>query len=83
MSSAEFDPLHQVVLSEPIADNNTKTTRGEAKIVRYGNSNVTVHASLAEPGILVLTDSYLPGLEGFSSTERKQRSCRQIIFFAV
>ncbi len=65
LSSAKFDPRREVLVDEKISSESSKATAGEAKIVRYGNTDVVIEASLAGSGVLVLTDSYYPGWKVF------------------
>ena len=65
LASADFDPFRQVILTESLPYQVTRTTGGEAKIVRYANNNVLINASLQAPGVLVLADSYYPGWKVF------------------
>jgi Bacterial membrane protein YfhO len=61
LSSIKFDPRREVLVDRKIASETSKATGGDAKIVRYGNTDVVIEASLAGSGVLVLTDSYYPG----------------------
>ncbi len=65
MSSAEFDPLQQVILNDQLPSVTGRTTGGEAKLVRYSNDRVVINATLGDPGVLVLADSYYPGWKVF------------------
>jgi hypothetical protein len=65
MASSEFDPLRQVILTESLLQQTTRSMGGEAKIIRYENNNVLINVSLQAPGVLVLTDSYYPGWKVF------------------
>jgi hypothetical protein len=65
LASSEFDPLRQVILTESFPHQTTRTMSGNARIIRYENSNVLINASLQDSGVLVLTDSYYPGWRVF------------------
>jgi hypothetical protein len=61
LSSAEFDPINEVILERPLPISEKKDLKAEAKIVKYTNNRVDVQASLNGSGILVLADSFYPG----------------------
>ena len=61
LASREFDPRTQVLVNEELATDVKRAGGGEAQIVKYFNNRVVIDASLAESGVLVLTDSYYPG----------------------
>lgn len=62
LSGKAFDPLQQVLIDEPVAKLNRHHFEARANILKkYENQQVTIHASLNGPGILVLTDAYYPG----------------------
>jgi hypothetical protein len=65
LASGDFDPRAQVVLNEPASMGDNLESGGAARIVRYANNRVVVHASLEGWGTLVLTDSYYPGWKVF------------------
>lgn len=65
LSSAEFDPLRQVILNERITTESDRPHAGVVQIARYENETVLIKASLSTPGVLVLTDSYYPGWKVF------------------
>ncbi len=60
-----FDPRSEVVLSHspPVAlrPGANTATREQASVLRKGPDQVLIEAELAEPGYLVLTDTYYPG----------------------
>ena len=72
LSSAEFDPLRQVILNERITTESDRPHASVAQIVRYENETVLIKASLSTPGILVLTDSYYPGWKVFVDGKEKK-----------
>jgi len=72
LSSAEFDPLRQVILNERITTESDRPHAGVAQIARYENETVLIKASLSTPGILVLTDSYYPGWKVFVDGKEKK-----------
>jgi hypothetical protein len=65
LSDADFDLRHKVLVDEKIGVGSNKRSDAEAKIIRYANSDVVIHATLAASGVLVLTDSYYPGWRVF------------------
>ncbi|MGH7927266.1 MAG: YfhO family protein, partial [Candidatus Binatia bacterium] len=80
LSSRDFDPRIQVLVSEEIPTAVNPAHGGEAQIVRYSNNRVVVEASLAGSGILVLTDSYYPGWKVFVDG-KEERILRANHFF--
>ena len=56
-----FDPLKEVVLSEPVDFKESSHFKGEVKEVTYSPNHVTVKTSQEGNGFLVLMDSYFPG----------------------
>jgi len=82
LSSAEFDPLRQVILNERItteSDRHMQVWRKlpgmKMKLFLSKHRFSTPHSRL--DGLL------LPGLESFSSTEKKRKFCKRITFFAA
>jgi len=61
LSSAQFNPLEEVILDQAVPVDGKRSFRGRAAIVKYGNSYVAVRAFLNNPGVLVLADSFYPG----------------------
>jgi hypothetical protein len=61
LSSAEFDPLQEVILEQPQPMAAQKKFAAQARIIRYTNQNAVIQTALNGSGILVLADSYYPG----------------------
>ena len=53
LSSADFDPLEEVILEQPFPIPANGDFHSQAEIIRYTNQSVTVKASLNGAGILV------------------------------
>jgi len=56
-----FDPLKEVLLSQPVEFEPTDHFEGKVEEVSYRPNHVTVKTSQAGNGFLVLMDSYFPG----------------------
>ena len=57
--------MQEVVLDQSVQITQKERFEGSAKIVRYENQTVTIHASVNDFGILVLADSYYPGWKAY------------------
>ncbi len=56
-----FDPLSEVILSEPVEFKESPQFRGTVQQITYGPNHVTVKTSQEGNGFLVLMDAYFPG----------------------
>ncbi|MGE5304699.1 MAG: YfhO family protein [Alphaproteobacteria bacterium] len=65
LGSSEFDPLREVILDRDAAFTPRHALTATARITRYQNQSVTIHASLNDVGILILADSYYPGWQAY------------------
>ena len=61
LSDEQFDPLTEVLLDEAFPGKAQRDSRSEAKIIKYGNQDVSIRAYSNNPGVLVLADSFYPG----------------------
>jgi len=61
LSSADFDPLREVVLQQDVSIRSTRALEAQAKIQSYENSFVAIQATTNQDSILVLADSIYPG----------------------
>jgi hypothetical protein len=61
LSSAQFDAFTEVFLDKTIPSRLSNVSRSDARILKYGNQQVSIRASSDNPGVLVLTDSFYPG----------------------
>ncbi len=58
---AAFDPLNQVLLSEPVGVKPTVQFSGQVKQIKYSPNRVSIEADQSEEGFLVLLDTFFPG----------------------
>jgi hypothetical protein len=65
LASANFDPVHEVVLDRDKKIISARDLVATAKIARYEDQVVTINVSLNDSGILVLADSYYPGWKAY------------------
>ena len=56
-----FDPLQEVLFSEPVEFQESAHFKGEVEEVTYSLNHVTIKTSQEGNGFLVLLDTYLPG----------------------
>ncbi len=80
LSSADWDPLQEVMLDEPIVTGAKSRFEGHAKIDTYENRHVVIHATSKSGGILVLADSFYPGWRVFVDG-KEQRILKANYFF--
>ena len=59
--AASFDPLKEVLLSEPVEFQPTKNFTGQVKEVTYSPNHVTVQTKQTGNGFLILNDTWFPG----------------------
>lgn len=58
---AEFDPLKQVLLTEPVEIKKEVHFSGQVENIEYSPNRVTLNTSQNGEGFLVLLDTYFPG----------------------
>ncbi len=81
LARADFDPRAKALLAEaPAAPVPEKRSGGVATITHYANQKVTIHASLAASGLLVLADAYFPGWRVYVDG-REDKILRTNLFF--
>lgn len=80
LSSAEFDPLREVLVEEALPISPLGGFESQAGILGYTNRSATIRASLNQPGILVLADSFYPGWHVYVDG-REQKILRANFFF--
>ena len=59
--AASFDPLKEVLLSEPVKFEPSRQFEGKVKQITYRPNHVTINTQQKGNGFLVLMDSYFPG----------------------
>jgi hypothetical protein len=72
LSSAEFNPLKEVILEQPVSMIAKEDFLSQAEITRYTNHHVAIHASLDGSGVLVLADSFYPGWRVYVDGKEKK-----------
>jgi hypothetical protein len=83
LSSPKFDPLREVILEKPLSSSLKGGSGGDARIVRYENQSVLIHARLASPGVLILADSFYPGWRAYVDGKEKKILRANFFFRAV
>jgi len=83
LSSKEFNPLEEVILNEPVPTVGKRSFQGRAEILKYTNSYVAIRASLNNPGVLVLADSFYPGWRVYVDKKEKEILRANVFFRAV
>jgi len=70
---ANFDPGRTVLLyKDPGFSPGPDTTAGTARVMKYDCNEVKVEAGLTAPGLLVLTDTYLPDWKVYVDGKRAE-----------
>jgi hypothetical protein len=59
--AASFDPLKEVLLTEPVAFQPSASFKGKVEQVEYRPNHVTIKTRQEGNGFLVLNDTYFPG----------------------
>jgi hypothetical protein len=72
LASPDFDPHNEVLVSDGDTRKTDAKVRGEARITRSSNSRVVIAATLSDPGMLVLTDSFYPGWKVYVNDKEEQ-----------
>ena len=83
LSGDSFDPLTSVILDRPLSLPPHKDFTGRAEILSYGNTVVTIQASVNGEGILVLADSYYPGWRVYVDGKESEMLRANLLFRAV
>jgi hypothetical protein len=78
-----FDPAEEVVLDHLVAVASKRPLAAQASIVQYENQRVIVQASLNQPGILILADSYYPGWKAYVNSKEEAIRRANLFFRAV
>jgi hypothetical protein len=65
LANGTSDPEREVFLDAPHAATTGNFGRGEARILNYGNQQVSILADTSTPGVLVLADSFYPGWRAY------------------
>jgi|FLOH01.1.fsa_nt_gi hypothetical protein len=58
---ARFNPLRQVLLTEPVGMKKAKNFSGQVQKIEYSPNRVSLKTNQNEEGFLVLLDTYFPG----------------------
>lgn len=83
LSSERFDPMREVILEEALPIRSKENLKARSEIIRYGNQEVTIRASLDGPGVLVLADSFYPGWRVYVNGEEREILRANLFFRAV
>ncbi len=81
--SKDFDPMQNVLLEKLLLLDNKAEFRAEARIVEYAKQVVHILASLDQPGMLVLADSFYPGWNAYVNGRKKPIYRANLFFRAV
>lgn len=80
LASKDFDRFANVILDQPMSLPNQAGFQAEADIKEYENHVVNIQASLNQPGMLVLADSFYPGWNAYVNG-RQAKVYRANLFF--
>jgi Bacterial membrane protein YfhO len=83
LADGQFDPLTSVMLDDAVVLPESDHFSGKATITSYENQSVTIQASLTNPGILVLADSYYPGWKAYRDGQEIKIYRANLFFRAV
>jgi hypothetical protein len=80
LSGEPFDPMTEVLLDRTLPSSVSSGAISEAKILKYGNLDVRIHAASDKPGVLVFADSFYPGWHVYVDG-KEERLLRANYFF--
>jgi len=83
LAGDEFDAGREVILERGLNLSPGSGSRSWAKIQDYTNQRVTLQASLSNPGVLVLADSYYPGWRAYVDGEESPILRANLFFRAL
>jgi len=83
LAGDKFDAGREVILERGLNLSPGSGSRSWAKIQDYTNQRVTLQASLSNPGVLVLADSYYPGWRAYVDGEESPILRANLFFRAL